>query len=215
MRHDDQQQQQQQQADRRSDDRSRFVVMYHRHYADILRYAQRRIGSESAQDVAAETFLIAWRRLDDVPTPALPWLYGVARLNLANHHRSNRREHQLDARMQAATAAGGPVVHRDLAEEVSDRVALADLLGRLPPRDREALQLIAWENLKLKEAAAVAGCSVTAMAMRVHRARRRFQKLLHLFPLGATDGTPRPLGNPAPSPARATTTDRPHVEAQQ
>lgn len=107
------------------------------------------------------------------------------------------------------------MVHRDLAEEVSDRVALADLLGRLPPRDREALQLIAWENLQLQEAAAVAGCSVTAMAMRVHRARRRFQKLLHLFPLGATDGTPRPLGNPAPSPARATTTDRPHVEAQQ
>jgi len=68
----------------------RFARLYRDHYAAVLRYARRRTDLDSARDVAAETFLVARRRLPDVPADpaqAQPWLYGVARRVLANSDR--------------------------------------------------------------------------------------------------------------------------------
>jgi DNA-directed RNA polymerase specialized sigma24 family protein len=77
-----------------SDPEERFAALYADHYPPILRYAVRRIDGEHARDIAMETFLIAWRRLDDVPRAAdeaLLWLYRVARNTLANEQRGIRR----------------------------------------------------------------------------------------------------------------------------
>ena len=69
-----------------------FVTLYERHASLVLAYARRRIGADEAEDVLAETFLVAWRRRDDVPDDALPWLYAVAGNVLRNRTRSARRQ---------------------------------------------------------------------------------------------------------------------------
>jgi RNA polymerase sigma-70 factor (ECF subfamily) len=70
--------------------RRRFEEIYAACHDPVLGYVLRRTGNgHDAADVLAETFLTAWRRLDDVPggESTRPWLYGVARRVLANHHR--------------------------------------------------------------------------------------------------------------------------------
>jgi RNA polymerase sigma-70 factor, ECF subfamily len=81
---------------------ARFNALYCAHSQAVLRYAGRRTDPDSAGDIVAETFLVAWRRLDDVPTgpgQAEPWLYAVARRVLANAERSNRRAQRVAARL--------------------------------------------------------------------------------------------------------------------
>jgi RNA polymerase sigma-70 factor (ECF subfamily) len=68
----------------------RFQEFYRAHEAAVLAYARRRAPA-IAEDVVAETFLVCWRRLDDVPANALPWLYAVARNVLANERRKQAR----------------------------------------------------------------------------------------------------------------------------
>jgi RNA polymerase sigma-70 factor (ECF subfamily) len=150
--------------------RQQFTALYERHYGDVLRYALRRVDSESARDVAAETFTVAWRRFEQIPHDPLPWLYGVARRTLANELRSERRRSQLAGRL---AAAGVPTVQLDHADEVTTTAGIRVALSCLAPRDQEVLQLIAWEDLDVAAAARVVGCSTTAFKVRLHRARRR------------------------------------------
>ena len=77
----------------------RFEEMFTEHYAAVRGYALRRTSADAAQDAVAETFLVAWRRLDDVPPDALPWLFGVARRVLANQRRSAARSEALEERL--------------------------------------------------------------------------------------------------------------------
>src|SRR5208283_3365147 len=77
------------------DDRERFAFLFRRHYHDVLSYARRRIGPDAAQEVAAETFLAAWRRFDVLPDPPLPWLYRAASLEIANQTRKQIRRSEL------------------------------------------------------------------------------------------------------------------------
>src|SRR5215472_10149613 len=97
---------------RDSDDRrDRFRIVYEQHYPAVLRYAARRVGPDAAGDVAAETFLAAWRRLDDVPErEPLPWLYATARNCLANELRGQARSDRLTNRVrdEASTAVRAP-----------------------------------------------------------------------------------------------------------
>jgi DNA-directed RNA polymerase specialized sigma24 family protein len=83
------------------DSADRFSELYRAQYEAVLRYALRRTDGETARDVAAETFLIAWRRLNAVPAPTqlTPWPYGVARRVLANVERSQRRANRVTARL--------------------------------------------------------------------------------------------------------------------
>jgi RNA polymerase sigma factor (sigma-70 family) len=152
----------------------RFAALYEDHYAAILRYACRRTDPDSARDVAAETFLVAWRRLADVPADpanAQPWLYGVARRILANSDRSRRRSEHLAARL---TQSGTSAHHTpDLADAVTERARLRQALQSLPELDQEVLRLVGWEELDLAAAAIAMGCSRSTMAVRLHRARRR------------------------------------------
>src|SRR5262249_2684084 len=152
----------------------RFTELYERHYGDVLRYAARRAGAEAAAEVAAETFLTAWRRLDAVPArQPLPWLYVTARYCLANELRKQERRQRLDYALQAeagASAQAGPPGSRDPADGRLDVLAA---LATLPPNDQEALRLTEWEELDHATAARTAGCSTTAFKVRLHRARRR------------------------------------------
>jgi RNA polymerase sigma-70 factor, ECF subfamily len=150
--------------------RERFERIYQAHYARVLAYAMRRAPRPVADDVVAETFLVAWRRLDDVPADAAPWLYGVARRVLANERRASGRRAALVERL---TFEPSPAAAADASSG-----ALEDALAALTEREREALKLVAWEGLTAGQAAQVAGCSHTAMRVRLHRARRRFAAAL-------------------------------------
>jgi RNA polymerase sigma factor (sigma-70 family) len=149
---------------------NRFEVLFREHYPAVRAYASRRATEELAQDVIAETFLIAWRRFDELPGDPLPWLYGVARRVLANQRRSAGRGAALERKLVSAASPNG---HDDLAERVGDAELMRFALGRLSEQDREALMLVAWEGLDGARAARAAGCSRGAFAVRLHRARSR------------------------------------------
>ena len=144
--------------------RERLERLFLEHAGAVRAYARRRADPAVADDVLSEVFVVAWRRLDDVPENALPWLLGCARNVLAHHWRRSRRDRALLDRIGGAGVAGGV--------GGGDRV-LAGALARLDPRDREVLLLIAWEGLTPGEAARVLGCSRNALAVRLHRARKR------------------------------------------
>jgi RNA polymerase sigma factor (sigma-70 family) len=148
----------------------RFEGLFRGNYAAVRAYALRRAPRDVAQDVVAETFLVAWRRLDDVPADALPWLYAVARRVLANERRSADRRAKLERRVAAAATAVRP---GEAGESVGDAQLLRAALAGLSDRHREALMLVAWQGLSGARAARAAGCSRATFAVRLHRARAR------------------------------------------
>jgi RNA polymerase sigma-70 factor (ECF subfamily) len=152
----------------------RFEALFHRHADAVLAYAMRRSDPDTAQEVVAETFAVAWRRRDVVPDPALPWLLGVARRVLANERRARGRADALEVRLAREPDA----VSDDPADEVDARVSATAALERLQPDEREVLELLAWEGLSVAEAAEVLGCSRASIRVRMHRARRRVHRLL-------------------------------------
>ena len=133
-----------------------------------------------ADEVVADTFLVCWRRFDRVPKHnALPWLYAVARRCLANRLRTGRRE-------QAWTGPAVAMAPDPTADAYETRARARDVLAalaQLPPKEREALQLCAWEGLTPSDAAQVAGCTGPAFRVRLHRARRRLAAALGAAPL--------------------------------
>jgi RNA polymerase sigma-70 factor (ECF subfamily) len=155
----------------------RFESVFRDHYAAVRAYALRRTAREAAQDVVAETFLVAWRRFDDVPADALPWLYGVARQVLSNQRRSAGRRAALQQRLLSTTTTGS----RDPHESLDDAESVRTALDRLSDHDREALILVGWHGLSGARAARAAGCSRGAFAVRLHRARARLARELHLL----------------------------------
>ena len=128
----------------------------------------------------AETFLVAWRRLDDVPAEPRAWLLGVARKVIAGQFRSQTRRDALATRLEAERAGSS-----DLAATVADRDEVLAAFAALRERDREVLRLVAWDGLDAAEAAAVLGVTRLAFAVRLHRARRRLENALEPEPLPA------------------------------
>ena len=163
--------------------KNQFTEMYTRHYGDVWRYVARRVVGSDVGDVVAEVFLVAWRRLGDVPSgKALPWLYGVARLVLANEARGRRRWQELTLRVAAELAQSVAVDH---ADGVISQRDIAVAFGQLSGADQEILRLVTWERLTAAEAAVVLGQSRAACAMRRMRARRRLRTQLDVVGDGA------------------------------
>ena len=153
-----------------------FEALYARHAGAVRGYAMRRCDPETADDVVADVFLIAWRRRDELPEDALPWLLGTARRVLANHARGQSRRVRLRDRLAAQPVTAAAPAH------VSGRLQAA--LAGLSERDRELLMLMAWEGLELRQAAEVLGVRPNTLAVRFHRARRRLSDAL-----GVEDGS--------------------------
>ncbi|RFS87184.1 sigma-70 family RNA polymerase sigma factor [Actinomadura spongiicola] len=122
------------------------VVEADAHYDDVLAYAARRVDHETARDVAAETFLVAWRRRKDIPADRpFPWLLHVARNVLANEARGRRWRGRLWGRLRDDRDHQRPV--DDIATGLAEGGRIHAALRRLPERDREALRLVGWECL--------------------------------------------------------------------
>jgi RNA polymerase sigma-70 factor, ECF subfamily len=140
-------------------------------YRDVLAYALRRAERPVAEEVAADVFVVAWRRRDSIPDEPLPWLYGVARRTLANGRRSVRRSDALRTKLELVTP------HVSVLDDSGDDVAIS-ALNKLSDNDQELLRLVAWEELSPREAAAALGVSVASFRVRLHRARNRFARAM-------------------------------------
>jgi RNA polymerase sigma-70 factor, ECF subfamily len=152
------------------DDQQRCEQLYRAHADQVHAYTRRRSDHQTADDVVADVFLIAWRRLDAIPPEPLPWLLGVARKTLANQRRATARAAALSARIEATLPPPA-------AASSGDHAVLA-ALASLDPRDQEVLLLIAWEGLRQEEVGTVLGISRAAVATRLHRARKRLAESL-------------------------------------
>jgi RNA polymerase sigma-70 factor (ECF subfamily) len=128
--------------------------------------------------VVADTFLVAWRRLNEMPVGdgELPWLLAVARRALANQRRGRLRAARLSGRLAAE-----PALTRS-----DDEHGVLDALSRLRPLDREVLLLSAWEELSHRQIAEVFGCSENAVALRLRRARNNLAEELGAPTLGGS-----------------------------
>lgn len=162
----------------------RMEVLFRSHYRDVEAYVRRRADPDLVEDVVAETFFVAWRRLDELPDEARPWLLGVARRTLATQRRTGARRRSLVTKLMAVEAA-------EPSEQQSD-LGVADALAGLSEKDREAITLVAWEGLSPNEAAVVVGQSAVAFRVRLHRAKRRLRERLK-EPSSALDVAAREL----------------------
>jgi RNA polymerase sigma factor (sigma-70 family) len=152
--------------------RARFKVLYGAHAPAVKGYILRRAEPSLADDLLAEVFIVAWRRLDEVPADPLPWLLGVARRVLATQRRGERRRRALRDRL-AENSAAPPAIQAG-----PDTARLRGALERLGESDRELLLLIAWEELSPSQVAAVLGVKPGTVRVRLHRARRRLAEAL-------------------------------------
>jgi RNA polymerase sigma-70 factor (ECF subfamily) len=147
--------------------------LFQSHYAAVLSYVRRRAPAASVDDIVAETFLVAWRRLEDVPIESRPWLLAVARNVIATQRRGTQRRRALHLRLQRSA-------NRTISDHpgVEQLGPVAAALGTLSEKDQEALTLIAWDGLGPSEAAQVLGESAGTFRVRLHRAKRRLRLVL-------------------------------------
>ncbi|TDD12523.1 RNA polymerase sigma factor [Nonomuraea deserti] len=168
--------------ERARSDPGAFSTLFDRHAAALHRYVARRLGDSLADDVVAETFLTAFRRLgryDTAHRDARPWLYGIAANLIGKHRRTEVRAYLALAR------TGVDEVAESYADRVEARVSagaahrdLANALATLSPQDREVLLMIAWADLSYEEVARALGIPVGTVRSRLHRARRKTRAAL-------------------------------------
>jgi RNA polymerase sigma-70 factor, ECF subfamily len=153
-----------------------FDRLYAQHRRAVLAYCARRTTPAEADDAAAEVFVVAWRRRDDIPADRpLPWLYGVARNVLSHQRRSVARFRRLTTR--AATVQDPPRSAPDVVVVQAEEYALVrEAVDRLKAADREVLFLSAWEGLSHGEMAETLGITRAAVDKRLTRAKQRLAK---------------------------------------
>jgi len=157
-----------------SADDAGFRALFDDHFADLWRFARRRVGSAAdADDVVAETFAVAWRRRAELPDGRHTrlWLFGVARYVLANQQRAETRRRRLRARLVSGRVDGtlaGPEPGTNLYP------AFRALSGS----ERDVLIMRCWDGLAVHEIATLLGCTPNAVSLRLHKARRHLDQLL-------------------------------------
>lgn len=154
--------------------RRRFDDLFNSHYSTIHRYCARRLGIADAEDAAADVFVVAWRRLDDMPSGAASkaWLFSVAHRVVGNQYRGRRRRANLNSRLSYTGEVSASSSALD-NEPDPDLELLAAALDALSERDGEILKLSVWDGLTRAEIASILGINENAVDQRLHRARRR------------------------------------------
>jgi RNA polymerase sigma factor (sigma-70 family) len=159
-----------------------FTVLFRRHAPAIQRYVVRRLGPDAADDIVAETFLLAFRQrnsYDPARSDARPWLYGIATNLIGRHRRAEVRLYRALAR------TGADPVTEPFTDRVDDRVSaghasrqLAAALARLSAKLRDTMLLAAWSDLSYEEIAVALGVPVGTVRSRLSRARSRLRQTM-------------------------------------
>jgi RNA polymerase sigma-70 factor (ECF subfamily) len=156
--------------------RARFESIYREFSPQVFTYCLRR--TREPDEVFAETFLVVWRRIDDVPPSpgTLPYLYGIAGRVLSTHLRGLRRRTRLDAKL--ASLGVEPPLDPGAAALSPRLQEVAAAVERLPFKDREIVKLYAWEELPRETIAQIMGMTRNAVDQRIHRAYKRLARVL-------------------------------------
>lgn len=153
---------------------ARFVRLYERCQRFVASYCARRVTPDRVDDAVSDVFLVAWRRIADVPEgeAELRWLYGVAHKVVGRQWRTTSRRRNLGEKLASLGIDPVPIPEElVLAREESRQVIEA--LDRLGSLDREILRLAAWEDLRYQEIAAVLQIRPDAVRQRFHKAKKR------------------------------------------
>ncbi|MBG0564272.1 RNA polymerase sigma factor [Actinoplanes aureus] len=162
------------------DREGRFRALYADNHADVLRFARRRVHPSHAEDVVADAFLVAWRRLEEAPPragDARAWLFGIARNCLLNTNRGLGRQDTLAVRIAEAAPPAETGAAED--EAAAQRLDLAAAWKRLTAGEQEALALTVFDNLTSPQAGRVLGITAASYRLRLLRARRALRGHLH------------------------------------
>lgn len=147
----------------------RFTTLWHEEAPHVLAFARRHVGAEAADEVVAETFMVAWRRFEQLPEPPIGWLLATARRVMQNRARAMRRQRGLQERI--ALLDGVASFANDTDEVALTRREALERLARLDEKQREALLLVSWDGLTNDQAAAVLGIKPATFRRRLSRAR--------------------------------------------
>ena len=156
---------------------ARFVEIYESFYGHVYAFCRRRVGTDRVDDVVAETFLVAWKRISHVPegTDALRWLYAVAYRVVGHQWRRSARRRALGRRLASiAVAEIGPP--EDFVVVSEDSAQVLDAASRLKPSDRELLTMALWDELSYRDIASILEISASAVKQRVYEAKRRLTR---------------------------------------
>ena len=160
-----------------TDSDARFVDLYEQFYRSVYAYCRRRTTTDRVDDAVAETFLVAWRKIDLAPrgSEVLPWLFGVAYRVLGTQWRGSSRSRKLNKRLIGiGHEAPTPPEEVILVREQSRQVLAA--LDSLQSTDREILLLAAWEELPQADIAVVLNISIGAVRQRLYEAKKKLAK---------------------------------------
>ena len=171
----------------------RFELIYRDTYQRTLAYVRRRAhGTIDADDVVAETYVVAWRRLDEFCNVEEPqaWLYAVAYRTLSNHRRSSSRQLNLADKVRHASANELRLDPAWSIEKRDEYTRVVQAMERLPERDREVLRLAAYEELDHAAIGMVLGIRTPLVRTVLYRARRKLNSALESIspPPRAVDG---------------------------
>ena len=155
-----------------STEEARLEALFYEHFSAVRTYTRRRAPEAVVDDVVAETFFVAWLKIDRLPDDVRPWLLGVARKTLSTHLRSARRRTSLVEKLKSVETAPA------FSQVDSPDTELVASLRRLSATDQEVLALAAWEELRPREAAIALGVSPAWYRVRLHRAKRRLLREL-------------------------------------
>lgn len=151
----------------------RFVEIYEAYFRRVYGYCRRRTSPDRVDDVVAETFLAAWRRINDVPVgdEALPWLYQVAYRTLGNHWRGLSRRRNLDDKLSSIGVTPVSAVEDYIVRGHEFRQVL-EASSALKSTDQEILKLAVWEELPHAHIAVALEISAGAVKQRLYEARK-------------------------------------------
>ncbi|MDX1468403.1 MAG: sigma-70 family RNA polymerase sigma factor [Acidimicrobiia bacterium] len=154
-----------------------FTEIYEEHFRSVFAYCRRRVSADHVDDATAETFLVAWKKINEMPSGdrTLPWLYGIAYRVLMHQWRGGFRRRRLEGRLASlGIEVAHPPEEYVVADEESRRVHQA--LARLKPTDQEILRLALWEELPYSDIATLLGIRSDAARKRYSRAMKNLTR---------------------------------------
>jgi RNA polymerase sigma-70 factor (ECF subfamily) len=150
-----------------------FEEIFERHARSVWSYVRRRIGAAAAEEVVAETFLIAFQRrdrFDPAYESARPWLLGIA-TNLVRRRRRDERAYLEGTRRLPRAVPVDETADVERVDAERMRPILVQALMELSTGDRETFLLVVLGELTYTEAAQALGVPVGTVRSRIHRAR--------------------------------------------
>jgi RNA polymerase sigma factor (sigma-70 family) len=156
---------------------ARFAEIYENYNRHVRAYCRRRTTADRVDDAVADTFLTAWRRINDVPdgSDALPWLYGVAFKVLGHQWRSRSRKAKLAEKLRSMGVEPLRQPEEQVVVNEESRQVL-DAIENLNKTDKEILLLAAWEDMAHADIAEILGIQVGAVRQRFYQARKNLTR---------------------------------------